>query len=121
MYRVVLRGASSIDSNLSRIESVPLKTAAQPGVTSSWCYRWEGRPDLPERARSYDVGADLYAAVTASGGGVTVMPGSFGRAYIHVGGLSWIDSATGRQGVVRRTKRALVAAGLQVARLTSLP
>ena len=100
---------------------VALDVDAVRALGVSWSYRWEGRADLPERAMSYDVGADVYAAVTASGGSVVVMPASFGRAYTHVGGLSWIDSATGRQNVVRRAKRALVTAGLQVARLTPLP
>ena len=99
---------------------VALRVQTVKALDVSWCYRWEDRPDLPERAMSYAVGADIYAAVTAAGERVAVMPASFARAYVHVGGLAWIDSATGRQDVVRRAKRGLVTAGLQMARLRRL-
>ena len=90
------------------------------GLGASWCYRWEARPDLPERAMSWDVGADVDAALTAAGRPAHVMPAEFAREFVHVGGLSWRAHRHRRVGARDRLKAAFVDTALVTTRLAAL-
>jgi glycosyltransferase involved in cell wall biosynthesis len=85
----------------------------------SWQYRWEARPDLPEGAMSWDVGADVDAALGAAGRPAYVMPADFDREWIHVGGLSWRGQRNRPVHMRDRLKAAFVDAALLTTRLTS--
>lgn len=86
---------------------------------ASWQYRWEARPDLPEGAMSWDVGADVDAALTEAGRPALVMPADFDREYVHVGGLSWRAQRDRKVGMRDRVKAAFVDAALLATRFTS--
>lgn len=86
---------------------------------ASWQYRWEARPDLPERAMSWDVGADVDAALTAAGRPAHVMPDSFDREWIHVGGLSWRGQRNRSVTMRDRLKTAFVDLALLASRLST--
>jgi hypothetical protein len=86
---------------------------------ASWQYRWEARPDLPERAMSWDVGADVDAALTAAGRPAHVMPDSFDREWIHVGGLSWRGQRNRSVSMRDRLKTAFVDLALLASRLST--
>jgi hypothetical protein len=86
---------------------------------ASWQYRWEARPDLPERAMSWDVGADVDAALTAAGRPAHVMPDSFDREWIHVGGLSWRGQRNRSVAMRDRLKTAFVDLALLASRLST--
>jgi hypothetical protein len=85
---------------------------------ASWQYRWEARPDLPEGAMSWDVGADVDAALTMAGKPAHVMPAQFGREYVHVGGLSWRAGRSRPIGLRDRAKAAFVDVALVTTRLS---
>ncbi len=100
---------------------VAFRTKELRALRASWRYRWEARPDLPERAMSWDVGADVDAALVAAGRPAVVMPSSFDREWIHVGGLSWRAQRDRSVGMRDRLKGAFVDVALLATRLTSHP
>lgn len=86
---------------------------------ASWQYRWEARPDLPERAMSWDVGADVDAALAAAGRPAHVMPAAFDREWIHVGGLSWRAQRNRSMSMRDRLKTAYVDLALLASRIST--
>lgn len=98
---------------------VAFRTRELRALGASWQYRWEARPDLPERAMSWDVGADVDAALTAAGRPAHVMPGSFDHEWIHVGGLSWRGQRNRSVSMRDRLKTAFVDVALLASRLTT--
>ena len=95
------------------------RTKEVRALDASWQYRWEARPDLPEGAMSWDVGADVDAALRAAGRPAHVMPADFDREWIHVGGLSWRGQRHRRVTVRDRMKGAFVDVALLATRMTS--
>jgi hypothetical protein len=100
---------------------VAFRTKGLRALRTSWCYRWEARPDLQEGAMSWDVGADVDAALATAGRPAHVMPAAFDREWIHVGGLSWRAQRDRSVSMRDRLKGALVDAALVATRLTSHP
>jgi hypothetical protein len=63
-------------------------------------------PEVPEGAVSYDVGAQLFAAVRAGGLPYAVLPAGYQARFRHYGGLSWTGGLRGR---VRRERLVKLA------------
>jgi hypothetical protein len=116
---------SAINDDRSRVAArvapwlLAFRTRELRALGASWQYRWEERPDLPERAMSWDVGADVDAALTAAGRPAHVMSGAFDREWIHVGGLSRRGPGSRSVSMRDRLKNAFVDAALLASRLTT--
>ena len=112
---------SDINGDRSRIAPRPapwlvvFRSEQVRALDVSWQYRWERRPDLPEGALSWDVGASVHVGLTAAGLPVETMPAAFRRSYWHVGGRSWRSDRRGRLGL----RDGLHSVGVQAALVAS--